>query len=72
VHVIERVVKVGFDAEDVNLILRSRCTLGILVRLNGTLDNLHKDAITGTVLSATLEYSELAMNWHWTLALVKC
>ena len=71
-HRMDRVVRVSFDVVDADVVLRSRCTLGNLVRLNATLDDFHKDVVRGTVFGATLEYGGMEMDRHLTHALVKC
>ncbi|KAJ8423069.1 hypothetical protein Cgig2_009338 [Carnegiea gigantea] len=68
----DRVVRVGFDVVDADVVLRSRYTLGSLVRLNVTLDDFHKDAVRGTMFTTTLEYGGMEMDLHLTLVLVKC
>ncbi|KAJ8422075.1 hypothetical protein Cgig2_017480 [Carnegiea gigantea] len=70
-HGMDRVVRVAFDVDDANVILRSRCMLGSLVKLNVTLDDFHKDAVRGTMFRAALEYGGMEMDQHLTLALVK-
>jgi len=47
VRVIDKVVGVEFDVVDIDVILRSCCTLGSLVGLNKTLDEFHKDTVKG-------------------------
>jgi len=48
--------------DDADVILRSKCTLSNFVRLNGPLDDFHKDTIKDTVFRVTLEYSGLEMD----------
>jgi len=72
VHVISRVMRVAFGVEDADVILRSRCTLDSLVRLNDPFDDFHRDATRGIIFRATLEYGGMQMNHHLTLVLVKC
>lgn len=62
VHIMDRVVRVGFDVDDADVILRTRCTLGSSVRLNATLDHFHKDAVKGTMFRALWNM----VGWRWT------
>lgn len=71
-HRMDRVVRVGFDVVDADVVLRSRGTLGSLVKLNAMLDDFHKDAVRGTVFRTTLECGGIEMDRHLTLVLVKC
>ncbi|KAJ8426847.1 hypothetical protein Cgig2_010869 [Carnegiea gigantea] len=69
VHRMDKVVRVGFDVDDADVILRSKCTLGNLVKLNVTLDDFHKDTVRVTVFRTALEYSgiEVWFYEHTTL-----
>ncbi|KAJ8452972.1 hypothetical protein Cgig2_014735 [Carnegiea gigantea] len=54
-----------------DVILRSRCTLRSISALNGRLNPYQREAVLGTVLRPVLEYGEMAMERHLTLALIK-
>ena len=54
-----------------DVILRSRCTLHSISVLNGRLTPYQREAVLGTVLRPLLEYGEMAMERHLTLALIK-
>ncbi|KAJ8452610.1 hypothetical protein Cgig2_004946 [Carnegiea gigantea] len=54
-----------------DVILRSRCTLRSISALNGRLNPYQREAVLGTVLRPVMEYGEMAMERHLTLALIK-
>ncbi|KAJ8425455.1 LOW QUALITY PROTEIN: hypothetical protein Cgig2_018853 [Carnegiea gigantea] len=54
-----------------DVILQSRCTLRSISALNGRLNPYQREAVLGTVLRPVLEYGEMAMERHLTLALIK-
>jgi len=68
----DRMVSVGFNVDDADVLLRSKYMLGNLIKLHVTLDDLHKDMVKFTVFRAALEYGVIEMDWDLTLALVKC
>ncbi|KAJ8420167.1 hypothetical protein Cgig2_000257 [Carnegiea gigantea] len=61
---------VGVSGSGNDVILRSRCTLRSICALHGRLTPYQRDAILGTVLRPVLEYGEMAMERHLTLALI--
>ncbi|KAJ8438435.1 hypothetical protein Cgig2_004545 [Carnegiea gigantea] len=62
---------VGVSGSGNDVILRSRCTLRSICALHGRLTPYQRDAILGTVLQPVLEYGEMAMERHLTLALIQ-
>ncbi|KAJ8428806.1 hypothetical protein Cgig2_028011 [Carnegiea gigantea] len=62
---------VGVSESGNDVILRSRCTLRSICALHGRLTPYQRDAILGTVLRPVLEYGEMAMERHLTLALIQ-
>ena len=53
------------------MILRSRCTLHSICALHGRMIPYQRNAVLGIVLGPVLEYGEIAMETHLTLALIK-
>ncbi|KAJ8422403.1 hypothetical protein Cgig2_029227 [Carnegiea gigantea] len=62
---------VGVSGSVNDVILRSRCTLRSICALHGRLTPYQRDAVLGTVLRLVLEYAEMAMERHLTLALIQ-
>ncbi|KAJ8440040.1 hypothetical protein Cgig2_020528 [Carnegiea gigantea] len=62
---------VGVSGSGNDVILRSRCTLHSICALHGRLTPYQRDAMLGTVLWPVLEYGEMAMERHLTLALIQ-
>ena len=57
---------------DGDVVLRSRCTLKKLVAVNGRMTARQREAVEGTVLRPCLEYCDIDMERHLTLALIRC
>ena len=57
---------------DSDIVLRSRCTLKKLVVVNVRMIATQRAAVEGTVLRPCLEYCDIGMERHLTLALIKC
>jgi len=62
----------GGTVEDCDVLLRSRCTLKKLVAVNATVTPLQRATLEGTMLEPFLEYCDIVMERHLTLALIKC
>jgi len=62
---------VGVSGSVNYVILRSRCALRSICALHGRLTPYQRDAVLGTVLRPVLEYREMAMERHLTLALIQ-
>ena len=58
--------------EDSDVVLRSQCTLKKLVAVNTRMTATHRAIMEGTVLRLCLEYCDIGMERHLTLALIKC
>ena len=52
--------------------LLSRCTLKKLVAVNARMTATQRAAVEGTILRPCLEYYDIGMERHLTLALIKC
>ena len=52
--------------------LRSRCTLKKLVAVNARVTPIQRAALEGTMLEPFLQYCDIIMERHLTLALIKC
>jgi len=63
---------VGATIEDYDVMLRSRCTLKKLVAVNAIVTPLQRAALEETMLEPFLQYCDIVMERHLTLALIRC
>jgi len=63
---------VGGTVEECDVMLRARCTLKKLVAVNATVTPLQRVALEGTMLEPFLQYCDIVMERHLTLALIRC